>query len=124
DLDLDDEVELEKFGQVLMVIPKQLKSINGQRYHRLILKKLNEIQQQNPIEYEWLKRLFYHYCFVIYPFTLFEGEIEIIVEALFYLGESHFNLESNLDHVDPLVEKYVKEIELCHQMYLQILDDN
>lgn len=120
DLKLNNNVELEKFGQMMTIVPNQLESIESQTSYHLVLTELDELQQQNPAQFESLKNIFTHYCFVIYPFVIPEEEVVIIADALKYLNENEFMLNNEFSELKSNLKKYIEQIQICHGMYLQI----
>lgn len=124
DLNLNDKVELEKFGQRMTIELNQLDNIENQTSFQLVLNELDDFYQQNPAQYEGLKKLFIHYCFVIYPFAIPKGEVEVIVDALKYLSENQFLINDEFTGLQTNLKKYIEQIQICHGMYLQIFGND
>ena len=123
-LKLNDKVELEKFGHKMTIETNQLDNIENQHSFHLVLNELDDLQQQNPAQYEGLKNIFTHYCFVIYPFNIPKEEVEIIVDALKYLSENQYMLNDEVSELHLDLKKYIEQILICHGMYLQIFGND
>ncbi len=119
---INQKIKLQKFGQSISVVPTELIDWNRQPTYLHIVKKMESILHQNPVQHGLLLQMFNHYSYVLYPFLISKDEEGILVKALIHMGEVHFNEADDHNTVNHRVQKYVYEINMCHEMFLQVYE--
>ena len=116
---LTEKLTVEKFGREIEICPAQLVDIKEQELFQTILDKLSEVEQNDPTLYALIEQLVYQYHYVRYPFLFDVIEIDQLTEAFVFVGKKHLAMTSG---VDEKIKNEVETIEICSQMYLNVMD--
>ncbi|MFZ0371571.1 MAG: tetratricopeptide repeat protein [Halobacillus sp.] len=123
DAHIEDQMQVQKFGQIIEVVPGKLNQLQSDYIIKQIQMRLGGIEQNNPSMYVILDRLLYRYCYVRFPLFPNENEVPIIVEALKQIGHQYLQLPYHEKTSIEGVQKYIEEIELCEQHYSLIIGE-
>ncbi|MGP4067565.1 tetratricopeptide repeat protein [Halobacillus sp. B29] len=123
DSHIEDQMQVQKFGQIMEVVPGKLNQLQSDYIIKQIQMRLGGIEQNNPSMYVILDRLLYRYCYVRFPLFPNENEVAIIVEALKQIGHQYLQLPYHEKTDIEDVQKYIEEIELCEQHYALIIGE-
>lgn len=116
---MKDPVIIEKFGQEKEIHPSELVSIKEQTLYQKTLEALSDIEQNDPTLYFLIEQLLYQYHYIHYPFLIDETEDDRLTKAFIDVGKKHLSL---IDDVEDDLKEEVKAIEICSQLYLNILE--
>lgn len=119
---------IEKFNIKQTFEVDDLYVIENHPIYTEIMDYLMKWEQQDPVIYEFAKRLVYHYFTVMYPFvmkkvdvTIFISAIEQIIYASFQLEIMNENVLTNKANTKQILE-YQKQIQFCSDMYVSIYE--
>ncbi|QDP40777.1 tetratricopeptide repeat protein [Radiobacillus deserti] len=120
--DIDARVEITKFEQLESMKPNQLLPMMDTPLTKEILAALSEVEQNNPSQYELIKRVLKRYLYVLYPFLPSQDSISIIAEALVHIGKQYIG-DIPSDETDQSVRNQIQQILQLEALYLSIIEE-
>lgn len=122
--DITDHIEIEKF-QVKDTIPIHNATIfNLQKFYDGVYQYLEEIEQNEPTNFQMIQFILERFTYVYVPFLPQEENYQLLAEALeYYVDRSLevFDAQSVLQG-ERMMEEYIKMIDLSEALYGSILD--
>lgn len=115
-------IQIEKFGDVIEIIPSEFAKIEAHPTYQKTLTYLHPIEQENPSLYTLTEQLLRYYIYVIYPVIYTEDDVFYVAKTIIHLAKQHLSLESNLENEYDL-DEYINYITLCHQLYLNVVGE-
>lgn len=116
---------IEKFNIEQTFEVTDLYVIENHPVYTEIIDYLTKWEQQDPVIYEFAKRLVYHYFTVMYPFMMEEVDITSFIIAIKQMIDAAFQLEiasENLQTDPKQILEYQKQIQFCSDMYVSIYE--
>lgn len=123
DQQLDEMIEVHKFGVIKTLIPKETSRIKEQRFFQDMIQLISEFEQENPSLHNMLQQLLYRYTYVRFPVMVANNQNEYIAQALLLTGKSYLNMTIDVDSAGDNVRFYMEEIKYCESIYFSIIED-
>ncbi|WP_377802140.1 tetratricopeptide repeat protein [Bacillus benzoevorans] len=109
---VEQPVEVHKFGKTMSVIPKDLVNVNDIPELREMTNLIGgRIEHDDPILYESIKMLIHRQFFLLYPFPLEARDIAVWAAAYHVLGCEYFGNHDNKSEI--LEEYHVQEADFA-----------
>lgn len=115
-------VEVEKFGETVNVIPNEVEKLGKHPIIKKTMFYLVDIEQDNPSLYEMIEDLLIRYTYVKYPIFYCEDDASSVAEALIYIGKKNLYLPVYSEKISKKVNDYIKDINHCNELYLNVIE--
>ena len=119
--DVCDEIKVEKFGEIIQFIPNDLLHLKKQDAYIRVKENIHFLEQKDPSLYHFAHQLLYHYFYVIYPIIIPLEETNYIAEAILNIATKKLFLH-NKKQENKSINKYESDIQICNELYLNIID--
>lgn len=120
----DSEVNIQKFGKHITIVPNHLKSFDQLDYVQALLNAAEEIEHQNPSLSQLMKTLIFHYSYVMYPFDIDGKEHAALFKAFQQLAQQLLSIEEIEEVMDQRISAHIENINICHHLYVSIVGDS
>jgi len=123
DLNYSSEVAVEKFNLKVFIKPTNIPKVRDHVINNEIIYAINEIEQNNPSLFIMLEQLLYRYLYALYPIFPPTEDVPYIAEALKQIGEQYLHLAVDRQSTTKKALHYIKEIQMCEQLYLAVIEE-
>lgn len=89
---VEQEFDVEKFGEIHRVNPVQLRDIMEQDVAKEIMSHLDELEHINPTLLEFARQILYRFLYIYYPFFPEKNSTRIIARAIQTLAMDYLNV--------------------------------
>lgn len=125
---IDHNLEIEKFNKHKIINPIKLNDIMEIPYTKEVILLLDDIEQQNPTLFEFIKQLLYRYFYVYFPLLPDEGKQVELAQAVLELGMAYLQIEEEIEVTTAPIDKKVvasfkEEIEHLEVTYFAQLEE-
>lgn len=122
EININEELQLEKLGMHKSIIPTQLVSIPDQAIYVDIFQQINHLEDDNPSLLALMEKTFKRFLYVWYPFPLDEDKLKYFVKALKMIVKVDNESNQSSDFT-PAVEEMMKTISICEALYLSVVEE-
>lgn len=123
DNNIDAEIEIEKFGELISLNLKHLLKLDEHPIYTKLLHQIGNIEQENPTLFLQVNEMLRQYSYIHYPKMYADEEAKRIAEALIHVGKENLALPLEDGEKKSNLENQIENIRLSNELYLHICLD-
>lgn len=117
-----ENIHIRKLGMEGSFIPKDVPSIADDPKVQYVEQLLKNVEDEDPVMFQFMKQMIFRYAYVRYPFSFEEDQLSLIAEIIKQLAMNSFSEEIHT-YEDPMYALMAEEIEMSISLYLSVAEE-
>lgn len=123
DKEVSEHVLVQKLGMQSSFVPTHTLAIKKNPVVLKIEQLLEDVEQENPVLYQFMQKMLHRYAYVRYPFSFDKDESSTIANAIRIVAERSM-YEDAFTYNDERFNQTIEEIELSVSLYLSVIQES